>query len=42
MSFNAKENYYLFIPLPFKAKRDKIHPYPKCTERDIKLNSKDK
>ena len=41
MSLNTKENYYLFIPLQFKAKRNKIQPYPKCTERDTKLNSKD-
>ena len=29
MSFNTKENYYLFIPLQFKAKRNRIQPYPK-------------
>ena len=42
MSFNTKENYYLFIPLQFKAKRNRIQPYPKCTEKDTKLNRKDK
>ena len=42
MSFNTKENYYLFIPLQFQAKRNKIQPYPKCIEKDTKLNRKDK
>ena len=41
MSFNTKENYYLFIPPQFKAKQNKIQPYPKCTAKDTKLNSKD-
>ena len=39
MSFNTKEHYYLFIPLQFKAKRNKTQPYPKCTEKDTNLNS---
>ena len=42
MSFNTKENYNSFIPLQFKAKRNRIQPYPKCTEKDTKLNRKDK
>ena len=41
MSFNTKENYYLFIPPQFKAKQNKIQPYPKCTAKDAKFNSKD-
>ena len=43
MSFNTKENYYLFIksiPPQFKAKQSEIQPYPKCTAKDTKLNSK--
>ena len=36
------ENYYLFIPPQIKAKRNKIQQYPKSTEKDTKLNSKDK
>ena len=42
MSLNTKENYNSSIPLQFKAKRNRIQPYPKCTEKDTKLNRKDK
>ena len=42
MSLNTKENYNLFIPLQFKAKRNRIQPYPKCTEKDTEVNRKDK
>ena len=42
MSFNTKEKYFSFIPLQFKAKRNRIQPYSKRTEKDTKLNRKDK